>query len=548
MSFKSTISSLKNKLSKKLLIAITGLLIFGGLTAIVRAEFYPNRTPFDYNKLPVNGSTCTDADKGQYNRCGSLTGPVFNSFINTPSYGDERAFVDARRSDQTASGSYKNVLNDVTGGSKEVVIRTYVHNNANSSTNASGLGIAKNAKVRIALPTAESQTLRARGYISADNASPALVEDTVDLVGSQKFKVEYVPGSAIIYNNGAYKNGGKLSDNVVTTGAPIGYDSLNGKLPGCFEYEAVVQIRVRIVTKESSTLKFNKQVRLAGTKEWKKEVKAKPGDKVEWLLTTDAIGKAPQNNIIVRDVPAPNTELVPGTVKWIDAVQNATQNDKPLFDGGINVGNYVDGGGFYIMFSSKVLGNFDECEVRVRNLAYVRSDTTKEIGDDADVVITKEDCKKPEEEKPIYSCDLVTLEELGGRKVKATVKATAENGASIKNYVYDFGDGSDKLVTDKTTAEHTYAKDGSYVTRVAVNMTVNGKDKLVESDKCAAPVKFESGKPVVPVVPVTPVTPVKPTAPSELPNTGSGEVLGVVSAVTAAGAMSHNIMSRRRRS
>lgn len=538
MSFKSTIASLKNKLSKKLLIAIAGLLVFGGLTAIVKAEFYPNRTPFDYNKSPVNGSTCSDADKGQNNRCGSLTGPVFNSFINTPSYGDERAFVDARRSDQTASGSYKNVLNDVTGGSKEVVIRTYVHNNANSSTNASGLGVAKNAKVRIALPTAESQTLRARGYISADNANPSLVEDTVDLVGSQNFRVEYIPGSATIYNNGAFKNGGKLNDSVVTTGAPIGYDSLNGNLPGCFDYEAVVQIRIRIVTKESSTLKFSKQVRLAGTKEWKKEVKAKPGDNVEWLLTTDAIGKAPQNNIIVRDVPAPNTELVPGSVKWIDAVQNAAQNDKPLFDGGINVGNYVDGGGFYIMFSSKVLGNFDECEVRVRNLAYVRSDTTKEIGDDADVIITKDNCNPPVE--PEYSCDLVTLEQLGGRKVKATVKATATNGASIKNYVYDFGDGSDKLVTDKTSAEHTYAKDGSYVTRVAVNVSVDGKYQLVESDKCAAPVKFESGKPV------TPVTPTTPTTPSELPNTGAGDVFGMVAAVTVAGAMAHRIVLAKR--
>lgn len=542
MSFKNKISSLNNKLSKKLLIAIAGLLVFGGLTAIVRAEFYPNRTPFDYNKLPVNGSTCTDADKDQHNRCGSLTGPVFNSFINTPSYGDERAFVDARRTDQTASGSYKNVLNDVTDGSKEVVIRTYVHNNANSDTNASGLGIAKNTKVRIALPTAESQTLRARGYISADNANPALVEDTVDLVGAQNFKVEYIPGSAVLYNNGAFKNGTQLNDSIVTSGAPIGYDSLNGNLPGCFDFEAVVQIRVRIITKETSTLKFSKQVRLAGTKEWKKEVNAKPGDKVEWLLTTDAIGKAPQNNIIVRDVPAPNTELVPGSVKWIDAVQNATQNDKPLFDGGINVGNYVNGGGFYMMYGSTIKGDFKECEVRVRNLAYVRSDTTLEIGDDADVIITKDKCEEPK--KPVYSCDLVTLEQLGGRKVRATVKATAKDGAKIKNYVYDFGDGSDKLITDKTSAEHTYAKDGSFVTRVAVNMTVDGKDKLVESDKCAAPIEFVENKPVTPVTPVTPTTPVV----KELPNTGPGDIAGIFASVTIAGAMAHRMVSARKES
>lgn len=530
MNLKNKLTKFKNKFSKKLLIALIGLLVFGGLTAIVRAEFYPNRTPFDYSK------PCNPDDDNIYDRCGSLTGPVFNSFINTPSYGDERAFLDARRSDQTASGSYKNVLNDVTDGSREVVLRTYIHNNANTSTNESGLGVAKNTKVRVALPTAESQTLRARSYISADNANPALVEDTVDLVGGQDFKVEYIPGSAILYNNGPFKNGTQLNDSIVTTGAQIGYDSLNGNLPGCFDYKTVVQIRVRIIVKETSNLKFSKQVRLAGTKEWKKEVKAKPGDKVEWLLTTDAIGKAPQNNIVVRDVAAPNTELVPGSVKWIDAEQNAVQNDKPLFDGGINVGNYVDGGGFYIMFSSIISGNFKECEVRVRNLAYVKSDTTPEIGDDADVIITKENCKKPEEKKPVYSCDLVILEELGGRKVKATVKATAENGAKVKNYVYDFGDGSDKLVTDKTSAEHTFAKDGSFVVRVAVNVDIDGKHKVVESDKCAVPIKFEAGKP-----PVTPPV-VKPETPVELPKTGAGDVFGIVVAVTVAGAVAHRLV------
>lgn len=533
MNLKNKLANLKSKVSKKLLIALIGLLVFGGLTAIVKAEFYPNRTPFDYNK------PCNPDDDNPYDRCGSLTGPVFNSFINTPSYGDERAFLDARRSDQTASGSYKNVLNDVTDGSREVVLRTYVHNNANTSTNESGLGVAKNAKVRVALPTAESQTLRARSYISADNANPALVEDTVDLVGGQDFKVEYIPGSAILYNNGPFKNGTQLNDSIVTTGAQIGYDNLNGNLPGCFDYVAVVQIRVRIIVKETSNLKFSKQVRLAGTKEWKKEVKAKPGDTVEWLLTTDAIGVAPQNNIIVRDVPAPNTELVPGSVKWIDAVQNAVQNDKPLFDGGINVGNYANGGGFYIMFSSKINGDFKECEVRVRNLAYVKSDSTSEIGDDADVVITKDKCEKPEEKKPVYSCDLVTLEDLGGRKVKATVKATALNGARVKNYVYDFGDGSDKLVTDKTSAEHTFAKDGSFVVRVAVNVNANGKDQLVESDKCAAPIKFEANKPPV----VKP--PVQPETPKELPNTGAGDVFGIVAAVTVAGAIAHRLILSR---
>lgn len=514
------VQNMFKRMPKKLIALFVVALLMVGATAMVKAEFYPDRPTFDYNKA------CNANDSDIYDRCGSLTGPVFNSFINTPSYGDERAFVDARKSENTAAGSYKNVLNDVTTGSKEVVVRMYIHNNANVDTNASGKGIARNTKVRVALPTAQSQTLRARGYISADNAS--MVEDTVDFVGASAFKVEYVPGSAIIYNNGPL-NGSKISDSVVTTGAPIGYDKLDGNLPGCFEHEAVVQIRVRVITQETPTLKFSKQVRVAGTKEWKKEVNAKPGDKVEWLLTTNTTGTGVQNNMVVRDVPAPNTQLQAGSVKWIDASQNAVQADKPLFDGGINVGNYNTGSGFYMMYASTIKGDFDGCEARVRNLGYVRSDQNKEIGDDADVVITKENCKP--EVKPVYTCDSLTKTSIGDRNYRFKVAYTAKDGAKLKMFTYDFGDGSDKFVTDKDTVEHVYAKDGNLVARVSITFTVDGKDKVVESDKCSAPITTSTAP--------TPETP-------KLVTTGPGDVAGIFAGVSAFGASLHQVVTRRR--
>ncbi len=528
MKFTNPIKKFFSKIPKKLLLVIVSVFLAVGVAGLVRAEFYPDRPTYDYNK-PCNPN---DADK--YDRCGSLEGPVFNSFINTPSYGDERAFADARKSENTASGSYKNVLEDVTTGSREVVVRMYVHNNANSDTNASGKGIARDTKVRVALPTAESQTLRTRSYVSASNA--AMVEDTVDLVGAQAFKVEYVPGSAIIYSNGPV-NGQKLSDNIVTTGAPIGYNALDGNLPGCFDYEAVVQIRVRVIVKEVPTLKFTKQVRMAGTKEWKKEVTAKPGDKVEWLLTTQTAGTGVNNNITVLDVPAPNTSLVPGSVKWIDGAQGTVpQGDTGLFNGGgINFGNYGPNSGFYVTYGSTLGGDFKECEVRVRNLAYVKSTQVKEIGDDADVVIKKDNCQ-PEKPKPVYSCDLMTAEKVGDKKYKFVVNYTAKDGASLKIATFDFGDGSEKFVTDKTTTEHTYTKDGSFVARVALTFRVDGQDKVVEGDKCATPISI-----------TTPTTPDKPVTPAkELPNTGAGNLLGIFVGVSTMGAALYQAVARRR--
>lgn len=541
------------KTPKKLLLAIISVLVLVGVPGavhLVRAEFYPNRTPFDYNK------PCNPNDGDKYDRCGSLTGPVFNSFINTPSYGDERAFVDARRSDQTASGSFKNVLPNVTEGSKEVVIRMYVHNNANQSTNASGLGVARNTKVRVALPTAEGDTLRARGYISADNASPKLVEDTVDLLGNEKFKVAYVPGSATLHNNTAFANGVKLSDSIVTSGAPIGDDALDGNLPGCFEYEAIVQIRVKIVVPEKPDLDFEKEVRKQGSEDWKKEIRVKPGEKIEWLLST-AVTKGTQNNIVVRDQGVPNNDLVSGSVKWIDSLQGTVgQDDEPLFSSGINFGNYAAPGNFYVMFTTTANGDFEGCEARVRNLGFVKSDQMPQEKEDyADVIITKENCKPKE---PKYSCDLLTATKINNLQYRFAVDYTAENGATLKSYSYDFGDGTDSLMTDQNPVEHTYAEPGDYVAKVTLTFDVNGEEKVVSSEDCMTVIKTDKpdencpipGKEHLPkdspLCKEEPEVPGQPGGPTVLPDTGVGDIIGVFIATTIAGAVAYQVVWARR--
>lgn len=529
------------------LMAIAALI--GVPAAIVVAEYYPARQPFDYNK------PCNPNDGDKYDRCGSMDGPVFNSFINTPSYGDERAFVDARRTDQTSGDVYKNVLNDVTDGSKEVVIRMYVHNNANQSTNASGLGIARNTKVRLAIPEGSSQTLRARGYISADNAKPALVEDTVDLVGKEEFTLDYVEGSARLYDNNKFKNGVQVSDSIVTSGAPIGSDAMDGNMKGCFEYEATVEVRVKVIPKKNPDIKLQKEVRKSGESDWKKEVKAKPGDKVDWLLTTENTGEAVLNDIIIRDVLPPHVKLSSGSVKWIDASQNAGQNDKPLFDGGINVGNYAPGSGFYMTFSTEVLGDFEECEIRVRNVAFVKSTQTPEIQDDADVIITREDCEPPVEEEPIYSCDSLGKVFVRNNTYRFTVNATAENGASIKQYRYDFGDDSEELVTDNRVVEHTFPGPGTYIITATVDVEVDGQVRSATSDNCRVALEIPEedencpipGKEHLPVdspecVEEVPITPAVTT----LPETGAGAIAGAFTATSMAGAVAHRLFYGRR--
>lgn len=371
------------------LIAIATISVVGAPKLI--AEWYPNRpVTFDYNK------PCNTTDKDLGDRCGSLTGPVFNSFINTPSYGDERAFTDARRSDQTASGSFKNVLPDVDKGSKEIVVRMYVHNNANQSTNASGKGVAKNTKIRLALPTATASSLRARGYISADNATPEIVSDTVDFTAGQAFSVSYEPGSAVMYN-ATHPSGAKLSDSIVTTGALIG-DNADGKLPGCFEHEIVIQVKLKVNT---PGLNIEKLVRKAGTKDWVNSVNVKPGDTVEWLVDVDNTGTSNNTHTTVRDQLPPHLTFNTGSMKWIDTNRpsgDVLPNQTALFtSGGVDFGTYAPGGGMYVLFSTKINNpdDFSQCVTTIRNTAWAKSSENAEKVDQADVVVTKENCNPP---------------------------------------------------------------------------------------------------------------------------------------------------------
>lgn len=386
------------RVPRKSVMTIVSLMLLVATPIAVKtalAEFYPARPTFDYNK------PCNPNNNDPYDRCGSLTGPVFNSFINTPSYGDERSFLDARRSDQTAAGSYKDVLPNVTEGSKEIVVRMYVHNNANKDTNSTN-GVAKNTKVHILLPTGTSQTLRARGYIRADNATPVQVEDTVDFTAGEEFSVSYVPGSAKLFDNNKFSNGVSLSDDIVASGkgALIGSDALDGNMKGCFEFEAIVQIKVKVTPKPKPDLKLEKKVRKAGEKEWKSEVSGKPGEEVEWLVNTHNIGQSAMTNVTTRDILPPHVQLVPGTVKLHNANGTTNLQDGPLFAGGYNAGRYAPNDNTLIVFKTKLLSDFTECEVRVRNVAKAKStEQPNEITDDADVKIVKDNCVPKVKEK-----------------------------------------------------------------------------------------------------------------------------------------------------
>jgi len=81
----------------------------------------------------------------------------------------------------------------------------------------------------------------------------------------------------------------------------------------------------------------------------------------------------------------------------------------------------------------------------------------------------------PKPKPPVYACNSLKATPVAGSRTNYTfaTSASASNGAVIKDYSYNFGDGSSK--TTGASTSHAYTKPGTYTVTVNVNVTVNGK-------------------------------------------------------------------------
>lgn len=284
---------------------------------------------------------------------------VFNSINdNTNEYiKDERDFVGALPTSQVKdSGNtwQSNTINVEDG--QTYTIMTYVHNNSPLGEQ----GVAHNVKANIDLPTAVGTELPIISYISADNADPSSVWDEVVFKSSDEFYVEYVKGSATYRNNIGTFN---LPDSIILSqGASLGYTSMNGEIPGCYQYAGQVFIKVKVHKGVSASL--DKKVRLKGSKDWSEAVDAKVGDEVEYRIEYFNLLNDTVNNVMIRDFLPNNVEYVPGST----ILKNANfpdglkvENDTIATSTGINIGGYTSQSNAIIYFTGKVVDKSMAC-------------------------------------------------------------------------------------------------------------------------------------------------------------------------------------------
>lgn len=354
---------------------------------------------------------------------------TFNSITNNPVIGgDEKDFVGIREVGSNAK--WTNNMKVQNG--KEYYVRMYVHNNAASNLNL----VAENVVAKLNVPTTTAKNVTVQGQISASNAKPNTVWDEATFSSDNDFNLAYVAGSALFENNGMGTT--KLPDSIVNnTGAKLGYDKLDGKIPGCFQYAGYVTVKVKAQVsqpQEKTNIDLAKTVRnkTNGEKSWVETTNAKSGDTVQFQIHAKNTGSAGIQNLVIRDILPKGLNYVAGSTKLYNTSnpKGLKVSDNVIQNSGINIGSYQPNGDAYVRFDATVSAenSLPVCgDNTLTNIAQA-SDQKIVKNDTASVKVTKK-CETPK--NPVYKCEALSLNIV--RKDEKQITYAADTKYSVKD-------------------------------------------------------------------------------------------------------------------
>ena len=417
---------------------------------------------------------------------------TFNSITNNPVIGgDEKDFVGIREVGSNAK--WTNNMKVQNG--KEYYVRMYVHNNAASNLNL----VAENVVAKLNVPTTTAKNVTVQGQISASNAKPNTVWDEATFSSDNDFNLAYVAGSALFENNGMGTT--KLPDSIVNnTGAKLGYDKLDGKIPGCFQYAGYVTVKVKAQVsqpQDKTNIDLAKTVRnkTNGEKSWTETVSAKGGDTVQFQIHAKNTGSAGIQNLVIRDILPKGLNYVAGSTKLYNTSnpKGLKVSDNIIQNSGINIGTYQANDDAYVRFDATVAAEKDlpVCgENTLTNIAQV-SDQKIVKNDTASVRITKK-CDTPKPQTPAYKCDALSLNIV--RKDEKQITYSADTKYSVKDteftgtkYVVKNSKGevvAQKVINNGTKFEITVPNDiTEKYTIISTIITKNGENTNANCEK-----------------------------------------------------------------
>jgi hypothetical protein len=151
-----------------------------------------------------------------------------NSTVGNPEVGDERFFLAAKIEGKT--GPVRDLLEAEPGDI--LVTRLFFANDARIPLRPHSELIAEGLSARIEVPRDPASEIRLYGWLSADNANPGAVFDTLTLRSELPVVLHLVGGTVRIVNK-AHPNGLALGDSLADDGVKLGYRRLDGRLGGC---------------------------------------------------------------------------------------------------------------------------------------------------------------------------------------------------------------------------------------------------------------------------------------------------------------------------
>lgn len=271
---------------------------------------------------------------------------VFNRIGDNPVAGDESSFM------KVLDPVTKRWVKDLRGvqDGQFVSISLYVDNDVAPNINQPAL----RSRVRVALPTKESQKPEIAGYISADNALPKSVADSVSISGlhNEHIEIAYVQGSAQFQTIKGIRH---LPDTIATTGASLG--DVSSDESGWI----TLTVHVNMPHMAIQTLV---RIHGEGRDRWRKSANVQVGQRIDWLVEFRNSGSTTLHDVVIVDALPPYLRLEPGSIRLINGNYSETdpyvEPAHALQRGAgeklvvVNAGSYLPNSNVFMRFNTTV--------------------------------------------------------------------------------------------------------------------------------------------------------------------------------------------------
>lgn len=337
------------------------------------------------DKIVFNSIVASDADLTEANKEAGDIIPL----------SDERNFVGARLDDGNHGKNNVWNGNEITvEEGKTYIVRMYIHNNNRLGTKMT----AKDVTAHFTMQDYADTTFKVDGVFTSSNANPSKYWDSVVFKSNtgSRFYLDYIEGSALLENNSYAKNGGKtLSDDLLGNGVKIGYDALDGNIPGCYQYAEYVSFKVKPVFEDST---IEKKVRLEGDENWTEDLHAKVGDIVEYQIKYQNLNNSQVNDVVLIDSLPENVEYIKGSTMLYNGLypSGVKNTNDTITTTGINIGYYPVKAQAVVRFKATITDKSLVCgNNQLINWAKIGSTTVGYAVQDSTNVFVEKTCENP---------------------------------------------------------------------------------------------------------------------------------------------------------